>query len=388
MRPEMSAKLLRESMDALVLPDRIPSDVRAQFDKLKALFCDGLFTYDSFTFADRDSYRVLEVALKVRFLEHYDRQLPITRDDLAETYSVGSFGEVHELLGKRSKDQKVILAGHPKFNASLAGLLRWARTERYLYGQRNRLREGATLSLRNDMQHTEHDLLLMPPDAQRSVHHTFEMICRLWGYDPVPPMTYPGLARRLPCVVGLGPLEGEAIWCPLDHPESGAKDPDADNRTWYVVLAFDDEHLGYWRPSGMEFTTTPVRLLWGPGSWNDLRVEVAHSASSWPTDAVEILDRLFYVRVRGDQIDLPRSAEHVRALRDRDRNERWFVVRADGPGDALGHVRDTVAGSHPRQGPCHKCPAEGIVPLARRDTIDRYIRDVAPTLLAPRRSEE
>jgi len=76
MPPETSAQILRASMDALVLPDRIPADVRSQFDKLKTLFCDGLFTYESFTFADRDSYRALEVALKVRFLEHYDRQLP------------------------------------------------------------------------------------------------------------------------------------------------------------------------------------------------------------------------------------------------------------------------------------------------------------------------
>jgi hypothetical protein len=388
MPPEISAQVLRESMDALVLPDRIPADVRAQFDKLKALFCDGLFTYDSFTFADRDSYRVLEVALKVRFLEHYDRRLPITRDDVAETFTVGSFREVHELLGTPNTDQELVLTGHPKFNASLAALLGWARAEHYLYGQRNRLREGATLSLRNDMQHTEHDLLLMPPDAQRSVHHTFEMICRLWGYDPAPATTYPGKARRVPCVLGLGPFEGEAIWCPLDHPQSAVKDSEADNRAWYVVLAYDDERLGYWCPTGLEHTTTPVRQLWGPGSWDELLAEIDRSSSSWPTDAVEILDRLFYIRVRGDQIDLPRSAESVRILRDRDRQERWYVVRADGPGDALTHARDAVAGSHPLQGPCHKCPAEGIVPGARRDTIDRFIRDVMPTLPTPRRNEE
>lgn len=79
MPPETSAEILREAMDALVLPERVPADVRGQFDKLKTLFCDGLFTYDSFTFADRDSYRVLEVALKIRFVEHIQGQLRITR---------------------------------------------------------------------------------------------------------------------------------------------------------------------------------------------------------------------------------------------------------------------------------------------------------------------
>jgi hypothetical protein len=372
-------------MGALVLPDQIPPDVRAQFEKLKALFSDGLFKYESFTFADRDSYRVLEVALKVRFLEHYGRQLPITRDGHADLYPVASFGDVYELFSGRSKHPRVRLVGHPMFSASLGSLLRWARAERYLYGQGNRIREGATLSLRNDMQHTEHDLLLMPPDAQRSVHHTFEMICRLWAYDPVPAMTYPGLVHRVPCVVGLGPQEGEAIWCPLEHPESGVKDRDADNRTWYLVLAFEVEELGRWRPLDLELTSAPVRILWGPGSWDDLHAEIRLSAGGWPTDSIEILDRLFYFRVRDDQIDLPRSAESVQRMKDRDRSERWLVVRADGPGGAFAHARDAVSGSHPLQGPCPKCPAEGILPLARRDTIDRFLRDIVPGFPVPRR---
>ncbi len=76
-------------------------------------------------------------------------------------------------------------------------------------------------------------------------------------------MTYPGLVKRVPCVVGLVPLEGEAIWCPLDHPQAGVKDAQADERTWYVVLAYDHERLGCWRPSGVELTTTPVNRLWG-----------------------------------------------------------------------------------------------------------------------------
>lgn len=281
-----------------------------------------------------------------------------------------------------------MLVGHPDFNGSFAALLRWARAERYFYGQRNRLREGATLSLRNDMQHTEHNLLLMPPDAVRSVHHTFEMICRLWGLDAVPHMTYPGLITRVPCVVGLGPQEGEAIWCPLDHPQAEVKVAQADKCTWYLVLAHEDETLGYWRPSGVELTTTPVRLLWGPGSWVQLRAEVDRGGSNWPTDKVDILDRLFYIRVRRGQIELPRSAEMIHALHDRDPLDRWLVVRADGPADAVSHARDALAAAHPLQGPCHKCPAQGVVPLARRDTIDRFVRDVVPTLPLPRRLEE
>src|SRR5260370_31870075 len=131
------------------------------------------------------------------------------------------------------------------------------------------------------------------------------MIVRIWGYDTVPPMTYPGLVKRVPCVVGLGPLEGEAIWCSLDHPQAGVKDAEADKRTWYVVLGYDDERLGYWRPIGVELTTTPIKRLWGPGSWDELRGEVDASAPRWPTDAVDILDRLFYIRVKAIRLSCP-----------------------------------------------------------------------------------
>lgn len=39
---------------------------------------------------------MLGVALKVRFLEHYDRQLPITRKGAMETLAMSSFREVHD----------------------------------------------------------------------------------------------------------------------------------------------------------------------------------------------------------------------------------------------------------------------------------------------------
>src|SRR5260370_12306519 len=99
-------------MDGVVVPDRIAGDVGWQFDRLKMLFCDGLFTYESFNFADRDSYRVLEVALKVRFLKHYDRQLPITCEGIVETRAVSSFRELHERLRARRADRTLILT-HP-----------------------------------------------------------------------------------------------------------------------------------------------------------------------------------------------------------------------------------------------------------------------------------
>src|SRR5260370_8016249 len=100
-------------MGARVLPDRIPAEVRSQLDRLKMLFCDGLFTYESFTFADRASYRVLEVPLKVRFLEHYDRQLPITCEGVVEPRAVSSFRKAHARLAAPGAAPTLLLTRHP-----------------------------------------------------------------------------------------------------------------------------------------------------------------------------------------------------------------------------------------------------------------------------------
>ncbi len=242
------------------------------------------------------------------------------------------------------------------------------------------------VDLRNDMQHSEHDTVLMPPDAARSMHLTFEMICRLWGHDGVQPFAYPGLLPRTPWVVGLGPRVGEATCFPIDHGVM-VSELDVPGWMWHVVLAVVDGELLRWRPSEFELMSTPVDQLWGPGSWSELKAEVARSASRWPVDAVDILDRLFYFRVIDEGVEMPRSGEQVKRLRDRRPKERWLVVRADYPGDALGHIRSALDGSHSLQGLCKQvCPAEGVLPLARRETIDRFLRDVVPSLPGPLRT--
>src|SRR5207245_2673399 len=152
-RPEVSQRILANTVEPLVSPLDVPSSVRDQFDRLRQLFRDGLFTYDSFTNVDRESFRVLEVALKVRLLHHYNGVLPITMDGQPTRRDVASFHDVRALFTSRGR--KVRLADHPRFNGSLAALCEWARRERYFYGQRNRLRELVTPQLRNRMQHTE-----------------------------------------------------------------------------------------------------------------------------------------------------------------------------------------------------------------------------------------
>jgi hypothetical protein len=369
--PEFSRRLLQEEVDWMELGDRVPKPVRSQFQKLKGTYLDGLYRYEHFTAAERDSYRVLEVALKTRFLEHYGRQIPLVIDGNERVVAVHRFEDVRG----RVAHSKARLSGHPRFNGSLASLLKWARAEGYFYGQLNRTREQATLRLRNEVQHTEHDLLVMPPDAGRSLGLLFQWIQRLWGYDTPGGDAYPGAVPRGLWVVGLGPLPGEATWLQLGYVPQAADD-ERDRRAWYVVLAVEGEHLGSWR-LGFDCTEAPVDQVWGPGSWEQLSAAEAQNCGVWATDAVELLDRLFFVRTLPEAMEAPRSAAQVSALRDPRSDERWTVVRADWPAMAMHHLTGYTPGPHTAQGPCRSCAVEVVMSGSTRETIDRYLSSLA-----------
>src|SRR5258708_33927306 len=84
MRPEAAQELVTRRCEQLALPTAVPTDVRREFEKVVRLYGDGLFTYDNYTSASREAHRVLEVALKVRFLEHYAAGVPLTIAGAAE----------------------------------------------------------------------------------------------------------------------------------------------------------------------------------------------------------------------------------------------------------------------------------------------------------------
>jgi hypothetical protein len=381
MPPEACDELLAGQMAELVLPSDVPGEVASQFEKLKALYRAGLFDYDSFTHAERDAYRVLEAALKARFVSHYAQVLPLTVNGARETRRVGSWDEVNALFRSGGPNRRR-LTGHRSFNGSLAALLRWARQERYLYGQRNRTRERATLAIRNELAHTDRDLRMMPPEVYRTIRLVYETIRRLWGYDTPDGMIYPGPVARWPWILGLGPGEYAATWFPPDLlptlPES-----ERQRRTWYVVQAPEHEELHRWRPDA-ELTYSPVSWLWGPGTWDELTAEADRSATTWHHDHADVLDRTFYLRIVDGVVQEPRTELHVRALRDRRPDERWCIVKADQPGSALVHARGVRDGRCRKQGLCAVCHAESIESLIKPQTVDQFIRSRAPRLPGPR----
>jgi hypothetical protein len=369
MSAELQERLLREQMDVLQLGAAVPEQVRSQFEKLKALYRNGLYSYESFTHAERDAYRVLEVALKVRFLEHYRHQVPVIVARRQQVIECRTFGELQPVLARRGQ-----LVGHPRFDGSFAALLRWARAEDYFHGQRNRIRELVTPKLRNEVQHSEFDYLHMLPDVLRTIGLHFQWIQKLWGYFTPGGDAYSGPLRRSPWVIGRWAEADESTWFPVEliPTADGCERPGG---VFYVVLAVDREHLSDWR-ADVEQTMAPVDLLWGPGAWGELCATVDAATAGWKEDEVDVLDRVFYVQVVNGGIAPARSARQVAALHQRVAGERWYVVKADGPGMARHHVMELLgrdlqepAERHSLEGPCPRCAAESVISGATRETV-------------------
>jgi hypothetical protein len=376
MPADVKERLLTGDVEALRLADNVPSHLHSQFDKLTRLYTDGLYSYDSFTVAMREAYRVLEAALKVRLLEHYAYRIPVVTDGRPERIACRFFEDLRALLVSRRR--RCRLAGHDGFDGSFAALLRWARAEGYFYGQGNRFREDSTAATRNDLQHAELDYVHMPPDSYGTIELHYEWIQRLWGHFTPGGVAYPGPVARRPYVVGHWHESGAAIWFPLELLPD-AKDCDPPGGVFDILLAGDGERLYDWRPDA-ERTTGPAGHLWGPGSLADLLAAV-DSYAGWPEDSVETLDRVFYVQVVDGAVGPSRVDHQVARLNEPVRGERWYVVRADMPGMARHHVmelldrdRQDPEDRHNLEGPCQRCAAESIFSGARRHTVDNYIR--------------
>jgi hypothetical protein len=367
MPPEKSRELLEAETAWMVLGERVPDSVCNQFKDLVSAYRDGLFRYKTFTDLDRDSYRVLEVALKARFLEHYDRRLPLAKDREERNVEVSDFEGARRLVVSSGGWR---LNGHRRFNGSFASLLHWARAEGYFFGQFNRVREDVTPQIRNHVLHSEYDRLIAPPDALRRLSVLYQWVQRLWGYDTPGGDAYPGRVPRFLWIVGHG--TGRCTWMRIEYPLSEVKEY-REHKTWYVVLAVERAELGDWRP-GFECTAMPVDIVWGPGGWEILVDVVERNSTLWTIDSVDVLDRTFFIRILPGGVELARNGKQVRELKDRRPEERWTVIRADSPSAAMHHLSGYTPGDHAADGVCHACAVEVVMHGARRETIDRCLK--------------
>lgn len=343
MEPEDAARFQMEAIAGAALVDAVPTDIRENFERARRLHLYGVLEYEFFTAAPEYALLVLEAALRVRFISYYDHQIPVFRGEEPGTLRAEDFDAVREARRtrlRRTDGSKADLPTH------LKALLAWARYERLLPGRRSRIVDRALVELRNHSAHPTGRTIEAPPGSSRMLRTVAEYINRLWGERIPGGRHFPGPIARRPRVVGLAPdRSASRQFAPAQLLEVAASER---GWTFAVFLAAEEEELTLPHQGlrltyreGFQTTLYPCELLW-EGGWQELVDRVAAGGFDDARDVVEHLDRLFWIRVVGGEVDLARSTEDLLACPDPPEG-RWYLLIADTPHEALAHVREHEA---------------------------------------------
>jgi len=331
----------------------VPEGTRSSFERLRTLHSYGVLCYDLFTVADDLTRVVLEQALHERFIEFYGGKIPLIAKNGAESrFAASDFEAVIRAFrpgGSHAKGWQLRLRTQGTsmpLPTTLRPLLRWARQEGLLHGQRNRRVEDELFDkIRNRFAHGGGFRVGMPNQSARAICDLAEIINRLWGETTPGGRLYPAPLHREVLVVGWSPgwskgQQESSLIVMLAEQLAGHTEPD----DWmYLVL------LGVWRDERLsefdaryELTTYPADLLWGPGTRDDALAWL--EAMAPVGDEVDHLDRVFAIRRHDGKVYLPCRAEVLLGLPEERRAGTWHVVRADFPDDCFAHVRHIEAG--------------------------------------------
>jgi hypothetical protein len=350
LRPQDSARFLVDQMAQCTLHDAVPDDIRANFARVQKVFIYGLVEYDLFTVAIDETHLALEGALRARFVDHYGSAIPLLVDREPETLTVTTFNDLYEYLGDAPRGTKIQLAEDPpeRVPRSYGALYAWARRRGLLTGQRNVGTFASLVKRRNWIAHPERHTVRMPPDVTRLIRDAAEIINRLWGQDTPGGRLFPGPIARRPRLVAISP-DGESAKT-LDF--DGLADEQEDD-VWTYLLVLAAEHETLWdhdrdnpgritfavRP-GLQTTEYPADVLHDPCDLAGMRTFI-EGVDEDEGDEVEFHDRVFYIRVNDDRVDLPRSpADLIDAAPAAEDGDQWYALRADHPNDAFCAVRD------------------------------------------------
>jgi hypothetical protein len=357
LRPEDAAELQQRWIEAADLIDVVPEATTESFERLRNLHCYGVLCYDAFTVASDLRWIVLEQALRQRFIEFYEGAIPLVgKDGAEEAFVADDFQVISTAFRPRGSHVKGwwlkphIGSVRMRMPLTLDPLLRWARRERLLEGQRNRrLEESVFGYMRNRFAHGTGHSVNMPNYSARAICDLAEIINRLWGEATPGGRLYPAPLSREVLAVGWSkvPLGVATI---VMHADQLARHTD-DGPGWrYVVVrgVWGDENLSEF-DARYDMTTYPTDLLWGPG---DRDGAVAWIAATAPCgDDVGYLDRVFAIRRDSGKVFLPCRPEILLGLPAAHRAGTWHIVRADFPDDAFSHVRHLALGD-----PCPTAP--------------------------------
>ena len=190
LRPEDAAVFQQEVISHAELVPAVAEGTRNTFERLRSLHAYGVLFYDIFTAVEDLTHLVIEQALRDRFLEFHHGVVPFedargtVHEVTAATFDV-LYDEIHK-EGRLRKPKRWRLRLRRTgeliyFDGMLDSLLRWARGEGLLRGQRNRRLEPILKRFRDHVAHGAGDHLVMPVDTARTISDAAEIINHLWG---------------------------------------------------------------------------------------------------------------------------------------------------------------------------------------------------------------
>ncbi|HVC07358.1 MAG TPA: hypothetical protein VND98_07240 [Solirubrobacterales bacterium] len=357
MEPAEAARFQQSAIASAVPVDAVPDQIRQNFERARRLHLYGVLEYEFFTAASDYALLVLESALRVRFLSHYDNEIPVSRRGQGEALNAESFDDVRR--APRSLQLRGSEGTYP-LPLGARALLGWARRERLLPGSETRRVDHALGQLRNYAAHPEGRTVLGPPDSARTLRDVAEVVNALWGHRVPGGRLFPAPVARMPRVASIATDGIGAAEMGLHHvPDLDPRERESD---FAVFLAAEDEKLTerdgdswvFTHRQGLQRTVYPCEQLWA-GTYMDLVAALEAGAFSDCADTIEHLDRLFFVRVEGEQIDEPRSTADLLAF-DPSRAGRWHAVTADSPYQAFSHVKNHGKGKlREESGSCPEC---------------------------------
>jgi hypothetical protein len=373
---EQAAEYQQQKISHLDLTDSVPDGLRASFERVRSTYAYGALSYDFYTVAHDLACLVLEQGLRERFLqEHVAGAVFVDAAGVEHTISAGTFEQLHGELAtdnrlRRPSKWRLRLQktqGTMYFDGMLDSLVRWARAEDLLHGQRNRHHEKLLAKMRNLVAHSASYHLAMPGDAAQAIADLAEIINRLWDHPTPGGRLYPAPVQRE--VVAIG-------WTPAGTLYSGLAEffgpPSAEDLTCVLVKANRHDELFNF-DAQYETTGTPCELLWGPGPWPQAAEWLQRELPA--EDTVELLDRDFLVRYHDFRVYLPRNPDLAAGLGPQERTGEWFLIRADHPVEVFSHARQLLAGASgcAASGPCPRCAVETV----RRGTLQDLLNHLA-----------
>jgi hypothetical protein len=342
LNPEYAAEFQQRVIEHCDLHSDVSENTRNSFERLRTLHSYGVLCYEAFTVAHDLARLVMEQALRDRFIAHFSGVVPLVGSKGEEkSITADNFEAVDQAFRRGGSHSKgtwrlKLSTGPPMvFRGGLSQLQDWARREHFLDGQRNKRLDPFYVAMRNSVAHPRYHVS-MPPDSARTIRDLAEIINRLWGHYTPGGRLYPAPLDQQVLIVAWSDGElGPNRTILRDYQLSTFNDPGE----WMCVViraVFDDE--GIWDfDAEYERTNLPCELLFGPSNPDDALAWLNKEKPVGKT--VKYLDRLFALRIHGGKASVARRPEVALALPPERRAGRWFVVRADFPGDAFAHVR-------------------------------------------------